>query len=216
MELLLIKYGYFILFLGVAVEGEAFLLAATYLFHRGLLQLDAVLVVAIAANFIANQAYYLVAQSRGRAWLENRFKDNPHYRRALAWMSKHANWLLLVRPVCFWFPHHYPGCLRGTRHAPAALHRHQSAIGNHLGSPGYPDRALFRQRSRVCDCRCPEISDLDSGRHCGHWPSCASGPASATRRMGRGSKGCGHPHSGSIGIAFMRAAILRRSAGHSL
>jgi phosphatidylglycerol lysyltransferase len=103
MELLLIKYGYFLLFLGVAVEGEASLLAATYLVHQGLFRLNAVLVVAIAANFIANQIYYLVARSRGQAWLENRFRENSHYRRALSWMSKHANWLLLLSRYAFGF-----------------------------------------------------------------------------------------------------------------
>jgi len=37
MEHLLLKYGYLLLFLGVADEGEAFLLAGAYLAQRGYL-----------------------------------------------------------------------------------------------------------------------------------------------------------------------------------
>ena len=50
MEALLLKYGYILLFLGVAVEGEAALLAAALLAHRGLFSLPIVILVAVAAN----------------------------------------------------------------------------------------------------------------------------------------------------------------------
>jgi membrane protein DedA with SNARE-associated domain len=50
MEALLIKYGYALLLLGVAVEGEFFLLAASYLAHRGIFSLPLVILVAIVAN----------------------------------------------------------------------------------------------------------------------------------------------------------------------
>jgi membrane protein DedA with SNARE-associated domain len=103
MEALLIKYGYFLLFLGVAVEGEAFLLAASFLAHRGYFHLSLVIVVAIAANWAADQIYYVVARSRGKRWLEDRFSQNPHYPRVLDLMARYANWLLLgaVMPLVF-------------------------------------------------------------------------------------------------------------------
>ena len=66
MEHLLIKYGYFVLFLGVAVEGEGFLLAASFMAHRGYLYLPVVMLVALAANCAADQIYYLMARARGR------------------------------------------------------------------------------------------------------------------------------------------------------
>ena len=50
MEILLIKYGYVLLFLGVMVEGEAFLLAGALLAHRGILHFPFVVAIAIVAN----------------------------------------------------------------------------------------------------------------------------------------------------------------------
>ncbi len=103
MELWLIKYGYVLLFAGVAVEGETFLLAASFLAHRGILHLPVVILVAIAANCLADQVYYLVSRTRGRAWLENRFQSHPRYNQVLDWMSHHAGWLLLVSRYAFGF-----------------------------------------------------------------------------------------------------------------
>jgi phosphatidylglycerol lysyltransferase len=103
MEILLIKYGYFLLFLGVMIEGEAFLLAAAFLANRGMMHLPAVIAVALAANCAADQAYYMVARTRGRAWLEKRFGHHPHYKRAVDWMSRHADWVLLLSRYAFGF-----------------------------------------------------------------------------------------------------------------
>ncbi len=103
MEPWLIKYGYVLLFAGVAVEGETFLLAASFLAQRGILHLPLVIFVAVAANCIADQIYYLVSRTRGRAWLENRFHSHPRYGQVLNWMSRHSGWLLLVSRYAFGF-----------------------------------------------------------------------------------------------------------------
>ncbi len=103
MEALLIKYGYVICFLGVMVEGESFLLAASFLAHRGTLHLPLVILVAIAANTAADQIYYTMARIRGRAWLLKRFGDNPHYAQVMRWMSRKADWLLLASRFLFGF-----------------------------------------------------------------------------------------------------------------
>ena len=103
MELLLIKYGYVLLFLGVMVEGEVFLLAGAFLAHRGILHLPFVISIAIIANCVADQAYYMVARTRGRAWLEKRFGPYRGYNLAVRWMSRHADWLLLVSRYAFGF-----------------------------------------------------------------------------------------------------------------
>jgi len=103
MEALLIRYGYALLFLGVALEGEAFLLAASYMAHLGLFSLPWVIAVAIAANTAADQVYYLMARTRGRAWLERRFGQHPRYKKVLGLMSRHGNWLLLFSRFAFGF-----------------------------------------------------------------------------------------------------------------
>ncbi len=103
MEMLLVKYGYVLLFLGVAVEGEIFLVAAAFLAHRGILHLPLVILVAIAGNCAADQVYYFMARTRGRTWLEARFGDHPKYRQVVTWMSRYANWLLLLSRFAFGF-----------------------------------------------------------------------------------------------------------------
>jgi phosphatidylglycerol lysyltransferase len=96
MEALLVRYGYALLFVGVAFEGEAVLLAAGLLAQRGLFRLPVVVAVAIAANSLADQAYFQLARQRGRAWLEKRFGQNPGYRRLIGLMSRHAPLLLVA------------------------------------------------------------------------------------------------------------------------
>jgi phosphatidylglycerol lysyltransferase len=103
MEFFLIKYGYFLLFLGIAVEGETFLLAASFLAHRGYFSLWLVIAIAVLSNFCADCVYYLLARTRGREWLDQRFIGNHHYQRALALAGKHANLLLLFSRYAFGF-----------------------------------------------------------------------------------------------------------------
>jgi phosphatidylglycerol lysyltransferase len=103
MEMLLIKYGYFLLFLGVAVEGEAFLLAGSFLAHRGYFSLQIVILVAVLSNCAADIVYYRLARTRGRAWLDRRFARNQYYQRTLELAEHHANWILLISRYAFGF-----------------------------------------------------------------------------------------------------------------
>jgi phosphatidylglycerol lysyltransferase len=96
MEPLLIKYGYALLFVGIAFEGEAVLLAAALLAHRGLFRLPVVIAVAVAANSLADQAYFQLARLRGRQWLEKRFGGHPRYRRLIEQVGRRGALLLAV------------------------------------------------------------------------------------------------------------------------
>jgi len=103
MEALLLKYGYALLFLGVAVEGEAFLAAASLLVHRGYFRLPLVIAVAVAGNTAADLVYYFAARARGKEWLARRYGGNPYYRRVVAGMERHGRWLLLGSRFAFGF-----------------------------------------------------------------------------------------------------------------
>ncbi len=96
MESLLIKYGYALLFLGVAFEGEAVLLAAALLAHRGLFRLPVVIAVAVAANSLADQAYFQLARLRGRQWLEKRFGDHRRYRQLIELVGRRGGLMLVA------------------------------------------------------------------------------------------------------------------------
>ena len=103
MEEILVKYGYAIYFAGVAVEGDSFLLAAALLAHRGIFHLPTVILLAVAANSLADQVYYVLARTRGIAWLDARFGRHKQYNQVIGWMRRHSNWLLLVSRYAFGF-----------------------------------------------------------------------------------------------------------------
>jgi lysylphosphatidylglycerol synthetase-like protein (DUF2156 family) len=96
MESLLLKYGYALLFLGVAVEGEAVLLAGALLARQGFFRLPVVIAVAVAANSLADQAYFQLARLRGRQWVEMRFGEHPRYRQMIDLVSRRGGLLLLA------------------------------------------------------------------------------------------------------------------------
>jgi lysylphosphatidylglycerol synthetase-like protein (DUF2156 family)/membrane protein DedA with SNARE-associated domain len=103
LEILLLKYGYLILFLGVVVEGEAFLIAGSFLASRGYFSLVTVMLVALAANALSAQFYYTAARVRGRGWFDSRFPETSPYRRIINWVGRRTNWLLLMSRFLFGF-----------------------------------------------------------------------------------------------------------------
>ena len=96
MEALLARYGYLILFPGIVVEGEAFLLAGAFMAHRGVLDLPLVIAVAVAATMSGDQLYYRAARSRGRAWLERRKGARAKYAKWIDLTARRGVWLLLA------------------------------------------------------------------------------------------------------------------------
>jgi lysylphosphatidylglycerol synthetase-like protein (DUF2156 family)/membrane protein DedA with SNARE-associated domain len=103
VELLLLKYGYLLIFAGVIVEGEAFLIAGSFLANRGYFNVSIVALVALAANTLSAQFYYTAARVRGRSWFESRFSDTSIYRKIINWVGEHDNWLLLASRFLFGF-----------------------------------------------------------------------------------------------------------------
>jgi lysylphosphatidylglycerol synthetase-like protein (DUF2156 family)/membrane protein DedA with SNARE-associated domain len=103
VELLLLKYGYLLLFTGVIFEGEAVLIAGSFLASRGYFNLSTVALVALAANTMSAQFYYTAARVRGRRWFESRFPEKSIYRKIINWVARRDNWLLLMSRFLFGF-----------------------------------------------------------------------------------------------------------------
>lgn len=103
MEALLVRYGYVLLFGGVIVEGEIFLLTAAFLAHRGYFDLPTVVAVAVAATMLGDQVYYQAARARGRAWLERRKGVRAKYARIIDLTARRGPWLLLVSRYTYGF-----------------------------------------------------------------------------------------------------------------
>jgi phosphatidylglycerol lysyltransferase len=103
VEALLLKYGYALLFLGVAAEGEAFLAAASLLVHRGYFRLPIVIAVAVAGNTVADLLYFFAARARGKDWLARRYGDSRYYQRVVLALERHGRWVLLASRYAFGF-----------------------------------------------------------------------------------------------------------------
>jgi lysylphosphatidylglycerol synthetase-like protein (DUF2156 family)/membrane protein DedA with SNARE-associated domain len=103
VELLLLKYGYLLLFAGVIIEGEAVLIAGSFLASRGYFNVATVALVALAANTLSAQFYYIAARVRGRSWFEGRFPDKSVYWKIINWVEARHNWLLLISRFLFGF-----------------------------------------------------------------------------------------------------------------
>src|SRR5271169_5241270 len=91
----IIRYGYVLLFIAAAVEGDASLMTATFLAHLGYFSLAGVIATAAAATCCANQVYYWLGRRHARSAMER-----LHSHRFFGWMSKalaqHAPLLLFV------------------------------------------------------------------------------------------------------------------------
>jgi membrane protein DedA with SNARE-associated domain len=72
LEALLARWGYLAVGIGTLLEGEAVLLAAGALAHRGLLDLPLVMVAAFVGSVIGDQIWFHVGERFGRAYLDRR------------------------------------------------------------------------------------------------------------------------------------------------
>ncbi|MGE0102032.1 MAG: DedA family protein [Blastocatellales bacterium] len=94
IEHLIIDYGYLILFFGVMLEGETFLILASYLAHRGYLSLPAVIGVAFLGTFLADQLFFRLGRMKGGALLARLPSLNPAAQRARSLIERYN--LILV------------------------------------------------------------------------------------------------------------------------
>ena len=103
LEQELLRYGYLVLFFGVVVEGDAFLVPAGFLAHRGYLNLLAVIAVAALANTAADQLYYQLARSKGSGFFQRKAASDPRYERVRAWVARRGVPLLFFSRFMYGF-----------------------------------------------------------------------------------------------------------------
>jgi membrane protein DedA with SNARE-associated domain len=99
---LVIRYGYLMLVAGVVVEGDATLVAASVLAHRGYLKLGTVMALAAVTSLAMNQIYFQLGRRQGvkrvaRADGHRLFRSIVHHTR------KHGIWLVLLSRFVFGF-----------------------------------------------------------------------------------------------------------------
>ena len=92
----LLHYGYFMVFGGSIIEGDATMLTAAYLAHGGYLNMPLVVTVATSATFLADQVYYSVAKWKGADWVASRVQAGGRFAKIRAAMAGNAALLLLA------------------------------------------------------------------------------------------------------------------------
>lgn len=95
LESLIITYGYPILFVGTLLEGETAIIIGGFLAHRGYLQLPGVILVAFLGTFVADQFFFWLGQTQGKAFLERRPGWQPGVTRASRLLEQYGLWLIV-------------------------------------------------------------------------------------------------------------------------
>jgi membrane protein DedA with SNARE-associated domain len=93
---LIAHYGYYALFLGALLEGEAVLLAAGFAAHRGMLSLPWVVVVAFIAGTLGDQLAFSLGRHRGEAIVSRFPRLAARVPKIRALIARHHTWLILI------------------------------------------------------------------------------------------------------------------------
>lgn len=124
----LLRYGYALVFVAAAVEGDATLVTATFLAHRGYLQLDIVIVVAALATITINQVYFWLARTYGHARLAAH-RENHTIQWVLDRIARHGTLLVLFSRFVYGFRIAIPAACGATGMSPVTF-----TIGDVIGS----------------------------------------------------------------------------------
>jgi membrane protein DedA with SNARE-associated domain len=93
---IILHYGHLFIFSGVAMEGDATLVTAAFLAHRGKFSLWSVMLTALSATILTNQFVYLVARHKGRALADRLAAREPRFARIEAWVCRSGGLLLFL------------------------------------------------------------------------------------------------------------------------
>ncbi len=99
MQDALIQYGYLLVFIGTILEGDATLIAAAFLAHRGYFRLELVMLVAAVSTSLANQAYYVISRRYGETLVN--LSSNVLFETARRKVERHGGFLLVASRFLF-------------------------------------------------------------------------------------------------------------------
>ncbi|GAB3037793.1 DedA family protein [Spirosoma pulveris] len=92
---LMLTYGYPMLFLGVLLESEAFLLIGVYLAHQGYFSLPAVIGLAAFSSFCITQLCFLVGNRFGPGFIRTRPRWQLRYQRIERLINRYGTGLVI-------------------------------------------------------------------------------------------------------------------------
>jgi len=89
-------HGYWVLFLGTFLEGEAILIMAGFLAFQGYLNIGGVILTAFAGSFLGDQFYFYVGRLKGKALLLRFHFIARRFRAALRLIEKYGAFVAFV------------------------------------------------------------------------------------------------------------------------
>lgn len=111
-------HGYWVLFIGTFLEGEAILLMAGFLAFRGYLDISGVVLTAWAGSFLGDQCYFYLGHLKGRALLKRFHSIARKFREALKLIEKYGVFVAFISRFTYGFRIVLPIILGITKLAP--------------------------------------------------------------------------------------------------
>lgn len=88
IDALVQEYGYWMVMAGTVFEGDATVISAAFLAHRGYLHLGWICAISAATTTVQNLVLYHLARSRGSRLLIGPDRKAAHLRKVLGWVQK--------------------------------------------------------------------------------------------------------------------------------
>ncbi len=99
----LVRYGYVLLFAGVAIEADGFLIAGAFLASRGYFDIRIVLVLSAIATTLANQFWFRLARFRGQAFFARKLQTDRRFQRISGWLRRRDSVLIFLSRFLYGF-----------------------------------------------------------------------------------------------------------------
>lgn len=96
-------HGYWVLFVGTFLEGEAILLLAGFLAFQGYLNVFGVICTAWAGSFLGDQCYFYLGRFKGRGLLKRFHFIARKFREALKMIEKYGNLVAFISRFTYGF-----------------------------------------------------------------------------------------------------------------
>jgi membrane protein DedA with SNARE-associated domain len=96
-------HGYWVLFIGTFLEGEAILILAGFLAFEGYLNILGVICTAWAGSFIGDQFYFYLGRFKGRGLLKRFHSIARKFRGALKLIEKYGNFVAFISRFTYGF-----------------------------------------------------------------------------------------------------------------
>lgn len=96
-------HGYWVLFLGTFLEGEAILLLAGFLAFQGYMSIFGVICTAWAGSFLGDQCYFYLGYYKGKGLLKRFHFIAKKFREALKLIKKYGNYVAFISRFTYGF-----------------------------------------------------------------------------------------------------------------